>query len=143
MIDRNAQALVVAVAAVDPAGSFCLQPANGVTHCNEAARFMCAALGVPLVNDLANKQRDWLAASTEWMPVDAETARGRAESGFPTLAVWKNPTGGHGHIALLVPAPLTNPGHIYVAAAGASNTNSAPIERQFGLSLTPEFFTHE
>ena len=140
---RSAHDLVVAVAAIDPAGSAALQPRDGLTFCNCAARFMCAALGVPLVNDLANKQRDWLAASTEWQVVDAETARQRAESGFPTLAVWKNPTAGHGHIALLVPAPLTNPGHIYVAAAGASNTNSAPIERQFGLSLTPEFFSHD
>lgn len=144
-MERSAQALVEAVAAVDPAHSFCLLPANGLTHCNEAARFMCAALGVPLVNDLANAQRDWLAASTEWKVVDVETARQRAESGFPTLAVWKNPTGpgAHGHIAVVVPAPLSDPGGMYVAAAGLRNTNCGTLTSQFGLSIYPEFFTHD
>lgn len=140
---RTAQALVVAVAAVDPEHSYALRPRDGVTLCNEAARFLCAALGVPLPRDTANNQRDWLAASTEWKPVDVETARQRAESGFPTLAVWKNPTGGHGHIALLVPAPLKDPGGVYVAAAGLRNTNSGTFNSQFGISIYPEFFTHE
>jgi len=140
---RSAQALVEAVAAIDPAHSFSLQPRDGVTLCNEAARFMCAVLQVPLVRDIANNQRDWLASSLEWKTVDVETARQRAESGFPTLAVWKNPTGGHGHIAVVVPAPLKDPGGVYVAAAGLRNTNCDTLNSQFGLSIYPEFFTHD
>lgn len=145
MMDRSAQALVVAVAAVDPAGSYCLLPRDGVTHCNEAARFLCAALGVPLLNGLANQQRDWLAASTEWQTVDRETARQRINSGFPTLIVYKNPSpnpDAHGHIALGVPPPLTDPAGLYCAAAGLRNTNSAPVSSQFG-SLPVEYFTHQ
>lgn len=138
---RSAQAIVEAVAAIDPEHTFCLQPSGGYTHCNAAARFICAVLGVPMLNGLANQQRDWLAQSTEWKPVDVETARLRVISGFPTLAVWKNSSGGHGHIAVLVPAPLKDPGGVYVAAAGSSNTNCGTLNSQFGLSLYPEFFT--
>lgn len=147
---RSAQELVESVLAVDPEHSFSLQPREGVTLCNEAARFIMAVLDVYLPRMVANEQHDWLASDEGrahgWMRVDSETARQRAELGYPTLAVWKNPTSSpgnpaHGHIAVVIPAPTTNPGHLYVAAAGLNNTNSSPIEKQFGLSIQPDFFT--
>jgi hypothetical protein len=142
-MDRSPHALVVAVAAVDPEHSYSLQVRDGVTECNEAARFLCAALGVPLVRAKANEQRDWLAASLEWQRVDRETARQRIAAGFPTLVVYQNPDRSkHGHIALGVPAPLTDPAGLYVAAAGVFNTNSSPEQRQFG-DLPREYFTHD
>lgn len=138
---RSIQALVVAIAAIDPQHSFSLMVRDGITLCNEAARFICAALGVPLLRATANEQRDWLAASTEWQPVDRETARQRIASGFPVLVVYFNPTG-HGHIAVGAPAPLVDPSGFYVAAAGLRNTNCGTLESQFGHLLV-EFFTHD
>jgi hypothetical protein len=41
-----------------------------------------------------------------------------------------------------VPAPLSDPAGLYVAAAGIRNTNSSPVEYQFG-NLPIEFFTHD
>lgn len=142
---RSPEALIEAVLAIDLEHSFSLQARDGVTLCNEAARFICAVLGVYLPRMVANEQHDWLLSDAGkfagWMPVDAETARQRAELGYVTLPVWKNPNPlAHGHIGVLVPAPKSNPGKLYVAAAGVRNTNGAPLESQFG-NLTPDYFT--
>lgn len=138
-----------AVLAIDPEHSFSLQPRDGVTLCNEAVRFMLAVLGGHIPRAVANEQADWLdsaeARAHGWMRCDsstlapAEVAKQRAELGYPTVAVYRNPSG-HGHIALCIPAPDVDEGHLYVAAAGEVCTNSARIEKQFG-NLPVAFFT--
>jgi hypothetical protein len=144
---RSVRTLLDVVAVLDPEHNASLQPRNSLSYCNDAITELTLALGCPVPIALANAQHDWLLGEAGkadgWMVVDAETARQRAELGFPTVATWKNPTGGHGHIMLLVPAPDTDVGHIYVAGAGAKNFNRARIEDSFGLSIHPDFVTHD
>jgi hypothetical protein len=143
--ERTALALLHVVDVIDPENNASLQPRSGLTFCNDAITELTMGLGCPVPIALANAQHDWLAGSAGlaegWMPVDSETARQRAELGYPVVASWKNGTGGHGHIALVVPAPAKDPGHIYVAAAGSKNYNRTRIENSFGLEIHPDFFT--
>jgi hypothetical protein len=139
-----------AVAAVDPANSPSLLPKpDGTTWCNEAIRFLLAARGVHILRAKANEQHDWLAAQPDWRKVDnvAEVEELLA-AGRVVVFSWKNPTGGHGHITLGVPAPPgahVPPGYtgLFNAGAGSHNTNCGPLEEQFGLSNHPDFFIKE
>lgn len=116
------------------------KPFGPITLCNDYVACFVAALGLELPLVSANDQHDWLAdPANGWRPVDAIAAAMRAGLGFPVIASWKNPTGGHGHIAVVMPASST--GHLYVSAAGATNHVTAPIEKSFGLELHPDFFT--
>ncbi len=136
-LDRIAKAL-----GVDRA--FCFQPREGLTHCNDYACCFMAALAVPFApaGTLANEQHAWLSvASNGWRPVDAIEAAIRASLGYPVVASWANPTGGHGHIAVAMPESVS--GHLFVSAAGARNVVCATIESSFGLSIHPDFFTHD
>ena len=145
-MERTPDNLEAAVLAIDPQESFSLQARDGVTLCNEAVRFMLAALGVKYPRAVANQHADWLqsaeAKADGWEELDPEPARVRAELGFPVVAVWKNDSGGHGHEMLLTIAPDTGEGHIFVAGAGLRNFNCARIEESFGLSLHPRFYAH-
>lgn len=134
-LDRIAEAL-----GVDKA--YCFQPRDGLTHCNDYVCCFVAALGAPFApaGTLANAQHTWLTdTSHHWRQVDAVDAAKRADLGFPVVASWFNQTGGHGHIAVVMPASA--PGHLFVSAAGAKNFVCAPIENSFGLQIHPDFFT--
>jgi hypothetical protein len=103
-------------------------------------------MGAPVPLALANDQHDWLAANWEQLKDDEngaaiEKARLLAESGELVVASWKNPTGSHGHIAVCVPAADADEGKLCVSAAGGQNWMQAPIEKSFGLSIHPDFFT--
>lgn len=141
------------------------------TRCNGYATACTAALGCPVPPMKANQQHDWLMSNegqlAGWMHVDSETARQRAQGGYPTMAVWKNvhwrcsrclkPAAGagtcancggttvlvedHGHIALVVPADPTGPTGIYVSAAGQQNFVRCLLARSFG-DIKPDYFTH-
>jgi hypothetical protein len=116
-----------------------------LTFCNCYLTCVTAALGCPVPPMLANKQHAWLKSNegklAGWMPVDAETARQRAQLGYPTIGAATNPDG-HGHVALAVPADPTGPVGIYVSSAGLQNYVRAPVARSFGV-LHPEWFTHD
>lgn len=125
-----------------------------VTLCSDAINALTLGLGCPVPIDLdlsdgatlANAQHDWLLGAAGqakgWKVVDAQTARQRAASGFPTVATWKNPTGGHGHIMLVRPN-LKDPGHMYLAGAGSRTGGCIRFEDSFGLSLHPDFVSHD
>lgn len=161
---RSPAALIAAIDGLELEYNFAFQPhtrliaGNAVgplTLCSDAINALTNALGCPIPislplrggETLANAQHDWLLGpagqAARWLLVDLHTARQRAETGFPTVATWKNPSGGHGHIMLLRPAPPSHPGHIYVAGAGSRVGGCIRIEDSFGLSLHPDFVTHD
>lgn len=116
------------------------------TFCNCYVSTVTAALGCPIPPKLANKQHAWLkreGAKAGWVPCDQSAALHFALRGQPTVAVWTNPTGGPGHIALVVPAPNeADKDDIWVSSAGRHNHIACPLETSFGVSIDPEFFTH-
>ncbi len=65
-------------------------------------------------------------------------AKAAAELGQPTIASWLNPSGDHGHIAMVTPS--LRPG-CHIAQAGRLNYESAPLNWGFG-SYEPDYFTH-
>lgn len=126
-------------------------PSAERTFCNDYVNAVTTALGCPVPPILANEQHDWLASPANgWRQlVDdadgtaAEKARLLAESGVPVVASWKNPTAGHGHVAVCVPAPDSDKGALYVSAAGSQNWQQAPLTKSFGLSIHPDFYAHD
>ncbi len=150
-MDRSGKDLdqVIARLAVDV--SFIFTPRDGNTLCNFYAHVLAVAHRVPLPQKKANEQAVWLASAEAqalgWSLCSTrDFAQQRAEQGYPTFAVWFNPTGGHGHIAMLRPAPKSAPpiGDIWVTAAGRHNTQCSRLEDQFGLSNSDavRFYTH-
>lgn len=120
-------------------------PTPTLTMCNCLLTVYTAALGCAVPPMLANKQHAWLKSNegvlAGWMPVDSETARQRAQLGYPTVAAAANPNG-HGHVGLVVPQSVTDKPGLYVSAAGVHNYVRAPIGMSFG-TLKPDFWTHE
>lgn len=130
-------------ALANAAGGFDATPM--LTLCNCYLTICTAALGCAVPPMLANKQHAWLKSNegklAGWMPVDSETARQRAQLGYPTVGAVSNPAG-HGHVALVVPADPLGPVGIYVSSAGVQNFVRVLWHRSFG-SLRPEWFTHD
>lgn len=95
-----------------------LSDANGVTHCNEAVNYVAKAMGYngfdklktldPTDAILANQMYDAMASNPEWMEVDGTVAQAHANNGALVIAAWKNPTGIHGHVAVVRPGQLTH-----------------------------------
>lgn len=84
-----------------------------------------------------------------WRTVSASEAQARANSGYPTLAIWKNPTGKSGHIAVVRPE---GNGYFYdankgpvIAQAGASNYSYTNVSRGFGSAKMNAivYWTHD
>lgn len=126
--------------------NFAFAPRDGATFCNCYVSVLTAALRCPIPPLLANLQHAWLTSEegrmAGWMPIDTETARQRAQLGYPTVAAWLNPKHDKpGHIALVVPAPA-GVASLHVSAAGAENFVRAPIGRSFG-TLQPDYWTHQ
>lgn len=121
--------------------------ADNLTFCNLAVHDITSALGCPVPFILANAQVDWLRGTdgqaAGWNSATADEAWAAAQLGCPALAMWKNGTGGHGHAAVLTITPADGDHRIYIAQAGKENFSCRPIERGFGLNLTPEFFVHD
>ena len=128
------------------------RPRNGQTFCNIYAWDCTSALGceIPHWYDQetgektavgkgtemsANAMFDWLSAERgDWRRRTEQDAYAGASLGFPTVAAWKNPDGGPGHVALVLSGKLC-------AAAGARNVWLAPLVRTFG-DKQPQFFMH-
>ena len=119
--------------------------AAGTTWCNRFVSDVTTLLGCAVPFRQANQQLEYLAgvegAADGWRELVGPTrhivAIDQAERGFPTLAVWSNPSG-HGHIAVLVPGPR---GKMFIAQAGAHNFSSGAVSRGFG-ALSYRLFTH-
>ncbi len=120
----------------------------GWTHCNLFVERVCQRLGSALFGGLlANKQVEWLesdrAKEIGWSECTAGEAIDHAELGHVVIAGWFNPNQpphNHGHIAIVVPAPVAD-GGVHIAQAGHTNYESTPIRHGFG-SLPARFFFH-
>ena len=100
----------------------------------------------------ANATYNWLrdyGGGYGWYTVSAKQAQERANSGYPTVAVWKNPTGKSGHIAVVRPE---GSGYYYssskgpvIAQAGGSNYNRTNVSTGFGSSKMSAilYYTHD
>lgn len=84
-----------------------------------------------------------------WRTVNASEAQSRANSGYPTIAIWKNPSGKSGHIAVVRPE---GNGYSYssskgpvIAQAGANNYNCTNVSGGFGSSKMNAivYWTHD
>jgi hypothetical protein len=89
----------------------------------------------------ANMLAEWLwthGAAHGWRPVESrELAAMRADLGYPTVAVWRNPNAtASGHIALMLPNDI-------VIQAGTRN-GRMPLEVGFGRHVKEVlFYTHD
>ena len=99
----------------------------------------------------ANATCDWLnsyGGQYGWYVVSAYEAQQRANSGYPTIATWKNLSGGSGHVAMVRPEGYnysysSRKGPV-IAQAGAANYNYANVSTGFGSSMSAVvYWTHE
>ena len=114
------------------------------TFCNFAAVAIVAAMGTPIPQMRANALALWLEGQSvdevsQWEAINEHTAQAMADEGQVALAVWVNPTGGPGHIAVLVPS-LGEPG-TWIAQAGMTNFTRGLLVRGFG-DKAPSFYGH-
>jgi len=155
-IPRSRADLLSDVTTVDPEHNSALQPrditGDGIkeTFCNVFVRTVLALGGIDIPAMLANKLFEWFpgpeATALGWRKVTPAEAIARAELGFRTVGVWRNPRG-HGHIVLVVPAIDSTTGFpakgMHSAQAGSRNWNNEPIERAGLLSAAYSFFTYD
>ena len=77
-----------------------------------------------------------------WRSATAAEANDAANKGLVSVVMWKNPTGGHGHTAVVRPGIINSRGP-QIAQAGRHNFNMGRVADGFG-SLSPlEYFIHD
>jgi hypothetical protein len=76
-----------------------------------------------------------------WQLVDAATAQQHANAGRPAVALWRNPTGGHGHTVIIRPGNLLAGRGAATAQAGRLNFNQGHIKESFGNAV-PKYYVH-
>lgn len=145
------------------------QPRGGDTFCSTFAWDVSRAMGCELPKDVGvprtcvddhgdksiviakaertiNEVIDWLrsvsAINLGWRSVDELGARALATQGKLALVVWKNPTGGHGHVAVVVPPPSDRDPNTWIAQAGGKCFSQGTLQSGFG-NVTVEFFGHD
>lgn len=156
---RSAENLTVAARTLGFSTSKRYAPTD-VTFCNIATSDFCQIVKAPLPHLFngkemrANMMYDELntPGSTyrgKWTKTgtvaSALAVKNLAVVGIPQIAVWKNPTGGPGHIMPVIPKPsgkVDAPGAsgIWVAGAGRHCTDGCAIEDQFGKYLKDTLF---
>ena len=99
----------------------------------------------------ANATYNWLnnyGAAYGWKKVSAADAQKRANSGYPTVVIWKNPTGASGHVAVVRPEGngygYSSSNGPVTAQAGAQNKNYLNVKSGFGASRMSSvvYWTH-
>jgi hypothetical protein len=100
----------------------------------------------------ANATYTWLenyGAQYGWKKVSASEAQKRANSGYPTVAVWKNTSGGSGHIAVVRPETskytYSDSKGPVIAQAGGTNYSITNVSTGFGKSKMNSivYWTHD
>ena len=113
-----------------------------VTHCNEFAQAALRQMGVPAPSGNANHMNAFFNGQTQgWRRATPAEAQRMANEGHAAVASWSNPTGGHGHIAMVRPGVL-GAGGPRIAQAGGHNFNNGSVRQGFG-SHTPQYFVHD
>lgn len=91
----------------------------------------------------ANAVANWFAGTEDevagWREVNQEQAVDRASKGFPTVIIWRNPSG-IGHVGWVIPSAA--PG-LRVAQAGAVNFFDGDYRKGFGNASPLKFYTHD
>lgn len=131
---------------LDPAHHFLATGRRGTpgrtTYCNQFAQTALRRMGVPTPGGNANSMNaSFNRGENGWRQVSAAEAQRMANSGHAAVASWANPTGGHGHIAIVRPGEL-GPGGPRIAQAGGTNFNNGSVARGFGRH-TPQYFVHD
>lgn len=138
-------------------------PGGGYTYCNIFVWDVTRALACPVPHWITasgaiaapfasgayevniNGGCDWMAKygirDHGWRRIDAATAQQYANAGQVAVALWKNPSGGHGHTAMVRPGALTARGPA-TAQAGSTNFNDGHLADGFG-NLRPIFYGHD
>ena len=111
---------------IDPTGEIAVPFSNG-------AKEMTINAGV-----------DWLrnhGGDHGWASATEEQAQDTANQGRLSVVVWKNPTGGHGHTAVIRPGIITGEGPL-IAQAGGRNFNAGRLKQGFGTRQSLQFYVH-
>lgn len=166
---RSAQALNAVLDQFQVESNVRYQRTQSATYCNIFVWDCTRALGCEIPHWLlssapassstpgayeinTNATYNWLNAYGSrygWRQVSAYEAQRRANAGYPAIAIWKNPTGQSGHIAMVRPE---GGGYAYsaergavIAQAGAANYNRATVSLGFGRSRMPDmaYWTHD
>lgn len=155
---RSPAALVEVARQFDVASNTRYQPRNESTFCNiycwDVTRAMHAEVphwvddaGAPVgpakgrelpVNGMVL----WLehvGPRYGWTSTDEYGARTAANRGEPSLVTWANPTGGHGHVAVVVPSTTSE---TLIAQAGTRCFYGLPVSRGFGSTRPLHWWTH-
>ena len=111
-------------------------PSNAATYCNFFVQDVTRAMGAPLPQLLVNDTWNWLNDRTKggaqgWRRLTPNEAQRTANSGHPTVAIWNNPGGGHGHVAIVRPGSIGDPRGDAEAQAGKRTLNATHITRGF------------
>lgn len=115
------------------------------TFCNFFARDVSEAMNAALPQGYrANELEVWLGSkfgkAAGFEHVSEHVAQAAANEGMLAFAIWRNPTGRAGHIAVLVPAGA-EPG-TWIAQAGMTNFTRGALKRGFGTVSPILFFVH-
>lgn len=115
----------------DPA----LEPAAGVTHCNEGARRVAHAMGYDGFDDeslLADDMVAILNAGAPWAKVDGAAAAAHAAAGGLAFAAMSSGQLGeaHGHIAAIYPAPMGFSGSLNKSVPMVANVGKQDREEK-------------
>ena len=142
---RSAKEYAQVLAQINPRSAKYM-PHSGSTFCNVFAEDVTAKMGAPLPRLMANDLYNWLGSSAGknagWHQVSAAEAQKAANAGDPTVAVYHNNTGVHGHIAMVRPGHMAGPGNPAIAQAGAENFLNGHKTDGFG-SLPVKYYTHD
>lgn len=86
------------------------QPKDGVTHCNEAAQYVCKKFGYDrFAGKLANEIIDIVNNDKKWVKVTANDAAFAASEGRLVIAARKDQP--HGHVCIVRPGTLEMSAH--------------------------------
>jgi LysM repeat protein len=91
--------------------------------------------GVNWMNDHGVTQRGWKVTT-------APEAQNAANQGLLAVVMWKNPTGGHGHTAVVRPGSINDKGPV-IAQAGRHNFNEGHVVNGFGNLPHLQYFWHD
>src|SRR5256885_2649840 len=106
------------------------------TYCNFFVQDVTRAMGAPLPELLVNDTSNWLNDRTKggargWRKLTPNEAQQTANNGHPTVAIWNNPSGGHGHIAMVRPGSIGDSRGDAEAQAGRLTLNATHVTRGF------------
>lgn len=137
-------------------------PTHGFTYCNIFLWDVTRAMGAEIphwinssgqiaapfssgahevnINGGVDWMRNFGVVLHGWQSATAAQAQNAANQGELAVIMWKNPTGGHGHTAVVRPGQITSKGPA-TAQAGAVNFNAGHMKDGFG-NISGRYYIH-